>query len=250
MAARAASVYSNSVDAAASAPIRRLMRSPDRPLLPVEKVCRVLEASYGSPRHGNKSNPLDELVYIILSTRTGDRSVRTAYWGLKGVFPSWNRIGPEDVHVLTSILAPAGLGRLKARQIAAIMERLRTEFGRATLAPLKSMTDEEAEAFLTTLPGVGRKVAKCVLMYSLGRELLPVDTHVYRVARRLGFQVKKRADSSQDLLEAAVPRELRYGFHVNAVAHGRAVCVPRTPRCRVCCISSWCQYDAAKRKEN
>lgn len=122
---------------------------------------------------------------------------------------------------------------------------LRQEFGRATLAPLRTMTDGEAEAFLVSLPGVGAKVAKCVLMYSLEREVLPVDVHVHRLATRLGFKTKKRADTSQELIEQAVPPRLRYGFHVNALAHGRAVCRPRTPRCNACVVSAWCQHKEA-----
>ena len=140
------------------------------------------------------------------------------------------------------MLKPAGLGGLKARQIVGIVQHLRGSFGRVTLAPLKRMTDLEAEAFLMSLPGVGAKVAKCVLMYSLGRQVLPVDAHVHRVATRLGFGTKKRPDTSQDLIEAAVPPDLRYGFHVNAVAHGRAACLPRQPRCDNCQVSEWCAY--------
>lgn len=103
------------------------------------------------------------------------------------------------------------------------------------------MGDAEAEAFLTSLPGVGPKVAKCVLMYSLDRKVLPVDVHVHRVARRLGFATKKRPDTSQDLIEAEIPSNLRYGFHVNAVAHGRKVCKSE-PLCDRCPLVSICRY--------
>lgn len=104
------------------------------------------------------------------------------------------------------------------------------------------MADAEAEHLLTSLPGVGPKVAKCVLMYALDRDVLPVDVHVHRLATRLGFRTKKRPDTSQELIESAVPRELRYSFHVNAVAHGRTVCLSQRPLCDVCPISKWCHY--------
>ena len=122
------------------------------------------------------------------------------------------------------------------------MEYLRGRFGRATLQPLRHMTTVDAHVFLVALPGVGDKVAKCVLMYSLGREVLPVDAHVHRVCARLGFKVKKRPDTSQEMIETAVPAPLRYGLHVNAVAHGRAVCRPKNPRCAECCVSEWCAF--------
>ena len=145
------------------------------------------------------------------------------------------------------ILQPLGLARLKAGQIVQIVGRLRRDFGRATLAPLTRMSDAEAEEYLVSLPGVGRKIAKCVLLYSLARQVLPVDVHVHRVAGRLGFRVKRRPDTSQQLLEDAVQPKWRYGFHVNAVAHGRTVCRPNNPRCSLCCLSVWCEYSSTSR---
>lgn len=201
---------------------------------------------YGNPRLGNQSNPLDELVYIILSTRTQGQVCRLTFTKLKAQFPSWADVRNRDRPRIERILRPAGLSRLKATQLLAIFERLRSSFGRATLAPTRRLPNKQAEAFLTSLPGVAAKVAKCVLMYSLGRHVLPVDVHVHRVATRLGLPTKKRPDTSQDLIEGAIPQRLRYGFHVNAVAHGRAVCLPRAPRCEVCCIAKWCDYYRAR----
>lgn len=210
--------------------------------VPVEAICAALEREYGNPRHGNKRNPLDELVYIILSTRTQDESFRDTFRRLKRAFPSWSVVRASDRARLTAILKRGGLAQLKAGQILGVLESLCRSFGHPTLAPLRHLADSEAEAILTSLPGVGRKIAKCVLMYSLDREVLPVDVHVHRVATRLGLRTKKRPDTSQELIEEAVPRTLRYGFHVNAVAHGRAVCLPRAPRCESCCIASYCRY--------
>jgi endonuclease III len=215
--------------------------------VPIGQICAVLERTYGNPRHGNKRNPLNELAYIILSTRTRDESFRGTFSRLKRAFPTWATVTPRSLPRLERVLAPGGLSRLKARQILGIVERLRSLYGHPTLAPLRAMSDAEAEAFLTTLPGVGAKVAKCVLMYSQDRPVLPVDVHVHRVATRLGLRTKKRPDTSQDLIEHAVAPELRYGFHVNAVAHGRAVCLPRNPKCDVCCLSRWCEYYNARR---
>lgn len=208
----------------------------------IREICDALERAYGNPRHGNQSDPLDELVYIILSTRTADRSFRASFDQLKQTCPDWNDVDATKLPTLEAVLTPSGLGRLKARQLVAIFDRLRVTFGRVTLDPLWQMTDREAEEFLVSLPGVAAKIAKCVLMYSLGRQVLPVDVHVHRVSSRLGFRVKKRPDTSQDLIEEVVPSELRYGFHVNCVAHGRSVCLPRVPRCERCCIAQWCAY--------
>jgi endonuclease III len=210
--------------------------------VPIRTICAILDDAYGSPSLGNKDDPLDELAFIILSTRTNERVYQPTYNLLKQHFPSWEDVTPERQEELVSILAPAGFGRLKAGQIVGIIGRLKHDFGAATLEPLRTATDEEAEGYLTSLPGVAKKVAKCVLMYSLKRQVLPVDSHVHRVATRLGFLTKKRPDTSQDLIEAAVPPDLRYGFHVNCIAHGRAICVPVVPRCGVCPVRQHCAY--------
>lgn len=215
----------------------------------IATLCRLLARRYGNPRHGNQRDPLDELVYIILSTRTGEAVFRGIYRSLKSAFPSWNDIDGRRVGEFHRILAPGGLSSLKAYQLLGIFSALRREFGRATLAPLKKMTDEDAERFLTSLPGVGKKVAKCVLMYSLDRQVLPVDVHTHRVAVRLGLRAKRRPDTSQDLIEGQVPANLRYSFHVNAVAHGRVVCLPRKPMCESCVLRQYCAY-AMKQNKN
>lgn len=206
------------------------------------RICRTLERTYHSSRHGNPDNPLDDLIYIILSTRTRDSSFARTFRAVKQAFPSWNRVFPKDRRKLERMIVPGGLGRLKARQVVTILAELRRQFGTATLAPLRKMSNREAEAFLTALPGVGPKIAKCVLMYTLKRRVLPVDVHVHRVATRIGFRAKKRPDTSQELIESAVPPELRYSFHVNAISLGRSVCLARNPKCGVCPISRWCQH--------
>ena len=225
-------------------------RSPIRHFPRIVAICRTLIRAYGNPRHGNPRNPLDDLFYIILSTRTRDSSFANTFRELKKSFPSWNRIFPKDRHRLERILVPGGLGKLKTRQLIAIVTELRHRFGTATLASLGKINDREAESFLTSLPGVGPKIAKCVLMYTLNRRVLPVDVHVHRVATRLGFRTKKRPDTSQGLIEGAVPPGLRYSFHVNAIALGRNVCLSQRPRCDQCPIARYCEYHRLRRGSN
>ncbi len=214
----------------------------------IRQICRSLRRAYRNPRHGNPSDPLDDLIYIILSTRTRDSSFVSTFRNLKDHFPNWNGIDIKHRDSLERILIPGGLGRLKTCQVIAILSELRHRFGVATLAPLEKMANSDAETFLTSLPGVGPKIAKCVLMYTLNRKVLPVDVHVHRIATRLGFRTKKRPDTSQQLIESAIPPELRYSFHVNAVAHGRAVCLSQRPKCSICPISKWCRYRRSRLK--
>src|ERR1700685_1581963 len=148
----------------------------------VRSICAALEQRYGTSRLGNPRDPLDDLIYIILSTRTRHSSFGSIYKTLKATFSCWDELLPKHRRKLERILAPGGLGRLKARQILEILSTLRKRYGRSTLAPLSTMSDSDVEMFLTTLPGVGVKVAKCVMMYTLGRRVLPVDIHVHRIA--------------------------------------------------------------------
>lgn len=216
--------------------------SPSPPHLNVSAICSALHDRYGSPRHGNKSDPLDELIYIILSTRTQERAYQLGFERLREAYPRWDSIQQSDLPSIAELLRPYGLATLKASQIVRIVERIKADFGTTTLEPLREMSDAEAEAYLTSLPGVAAKIAKCVLVYSLRRRVLPVDVHTYRVASRVGYHTKRRADTSQSMIEAAIPPELRYTFHVNAISLGRDVCLPNNPRCGVCCIRQWCDY--------
>lgn len=208
----------------------------------ISAICSALDVRYGSPRHGNKRDPLDELIYIVLSIRTQERAYQLGFKRLHEAYPQWNSIQQFDLFAIEELLRPYGLATLKASQIVQIVERIRADFGSATLEPLRVMSDQDSEAYLTSLPGVAAKTAKCVLMYSLDRQVLPVDVHTYRVASRIGYPTKRRADTSQNMIEAAIPPELRYAFHVNAIALGRDVCLPRRPRCEVCCVRQWCEY--------
>ena len=97
---------------------------------------------------------------------------------------------------------------------------------------------------LITLPGVSDKVAKCVMMYTMGKQVLPVDAHVHRVTRRLGWTSRKRADQTHEELEALIRPEQRYNFHVNCIQHGRLICIPHTPICNICPVNQYCEYYA------
>ena len=214
----------------------------------VRAVVARLRAAYGVPRHGNPRRPLDDLFFILLSNKTSPQSARRVYKALRRAYPSWKRITSRELRRLRILLEPAGLSKIRAAQVVGIIEGLREQFGGVTLAPLRYVSAAEAEASLTTLPGVSEKVAKCVMMYTLGSPVLPVDTHVHRIATRLGWTSRKRADQCHDELESIVPPSLRYSFHVTCVAHGRAVCRPTDPNCPSCVVRRFCAYYRAQAK--
>ena len=207
------------------------------------RVAVKLAAAYGSPRHGNKDDPFEELVFIVLSQVTTHHSYGRVFERLRDAVGSWDDLLAMPLRRLKALIKDAGLSGQKAPRLKAIARRLTADFGRATLDPLREMTDEDAEEYLTSLPGVGVKSAKCVLMYALGREVLPVDTHVWRVARRLGLLPDDLPYGRvHGAIEEAVAPADRYAIHVNAIVHGRRLCLPLRPRCTQCFLQRACAW--------
>jgi endonuclease III len=208
----------------------------------IERICGLLEQAYGSPRLGNKDDPLDELVFIMLSQMTTGPSYTRVFDRLRASCRTWDDLARFRTSRLSRLIADAGFGPTRAVRIKAIADALIAQFGRVSLDHLRGLSTPEAEDFLTSLPGVGIKTAKCVLMYSLGHAVLPVDTHVARISTRLGFlrPVDRSSRAMHSRLEDLVPPTRRYGYHVNVVSHGRAVCKATSPQCNACVIQRHC----------
>ena len=206
----------------------------------VDAVCLALLEAYGEVRLGNPRESLDDLVYVMLSNRTGPETARAVFREVKAAFPLWDSLPESSMSDLLRILRPAGLSEVRARHLIGSLRQLRADFGATTLDPVVGMEQREAEAYLRSLPGVSEKVAKCVMMYTMGHQVLPVDVHVHRIASRLGWTARKRADQSHAELESLVPEPRRFAFHVDCVMHGRLICKSRKPSCTECCIRAHC----------
>lgn len=164
------------------------------------------------------------------------------YQRLTRRYQNWDDMLVSRAAVLRSLLKPAGLSTVKSRHLRAALQKIRRDFGKCDLCGLGRKTEREIHSYLTSLPGVSDKVAKCVMMYTMSAKVLPVDAHVHRIATRLGWTARKRADQCHEELESLVPPDLRYAFHVDAVVHGREVCRPDHPVCERCCIRRYCGY--------
>ena len=206
----------------------------------VRRSIALLKRRYRSPLLNNKADPLDELIFILLSQMTTSPSYERVFDRLKMAFPDWQRLTTTPISDLRLLIADAGLAGQRARRLKQIAARLFADFDQVSLAALVHLDDHAAQQYLTSLPGVGVKTAKCVMMYSLGRQVLPVDTHTARLALRLGLVSTGSVAAIDRNLSVVVPRPLRFDFHVNAVAHGRAVCRAVSPRCGDCVLSSLC----------
>lgn len=206
------------------------------------EIDRRLRVEHRTRSLGNKADPLDELVFIQLSIRTREEAYHTGYDALsRAVGGEWGRLLELPEEELVAAIAGAGMGRIKIDRLRNQMARIRDRFGEVSLDPLRQVSDAEAEEFLVSLPGVGPKAARCVMMYSLGRKVFPVDSHCRRIMDRLGYLPagidRKKA---HDILQEKVPPPLRPSLHINFVHHGKSICVPGTPRCEICPISDLC----------
>lgn len=209
----------------------------------LRRVVRVLDDAYGRPVLSPRYPPVDELVYTILSQNTADVNTDRTFAALKARFPRWAEVRDAPVAAIEETIALGGLAHTKAPRIKAVLEAVSERTGEPDLAELDGLTDAEAEAYLRGLPGIGPKTAACVLLFALERPVMPVDTHVYRVARRLGLiDVKTSAERAHPELTAlAGPKaEDVYAAHVDLVRHGRRVCRARRPACGQCPLAGLC----------
>ena len=206
----------------------------------------LLDAAYGAPEAvlGNQSNALDEAVYIILSFQTDLPRFRQTWQGLRTAFPQWADAERASVDQIADVLRVGGLHRQKAKAIKRLLGAVREEFGELSLAALRELNDVDAERILTMFPGLSWKGARCVLLYSLQRDVFPVDGNTLRILRRAGVIPRSavyRRRSLHDALQAAVPADRRRPFHVNLVVHGQRACLPATPRCETCPALGACE---------
>jgi len=200
-----------------------------------------LESAYGRRPWRSWGPPLDELLATILSQNTSDANSSAAMERLEKAFRDWSAAADAPLWRIAGAIRPAGLHRQKARAIRAILRRLRRDHGRPTLDFLRRWPTDRIRRFLLALPGVGPKTAACVLLFSLRRPVLPVDTHVHRVTRRLGLLgPRTSAEQAHDLLAGLVPPRRVYAFHVLVIEHGRRTCHARRPRCGPCVLGDVC----------
>jgi endonuclease-3 len=203
-------------------------------------VAEALREGYGVPKR-RRRDPLDALIQTVLSQKTTSEACRNAFETLKGGVGDWDAVLSLGVEEVVERIRSAGLAAQKAPRILAILECLQESRGRPALDHISSMNIRQAEEALLALPGVGPKTAKCVLLFALGRDVLPVDTHVGRLARRVGLVSARLPDARiHDVLESLVRPEDRYSFHVNGFEHGRRVCLARRPRCALCVLRRMC----------
>lgn len=207
----------------------------------IERILEFLSAAYGQQRWQRREKPVAVLVQTILSQNTSDKNSRPAFERLVNTFSNWDEIAGAGVDQICEAIKAGGLGAVKARYIKQALQEIRRRQGVFDLDFLKDLSVDEAREWLMQLPGVGMKTASVVLLFSLGMPAMPVDTHVFRVSKRLGFiDSKVTVEKAHRLLEKLVTADDIYKFHILLIEHGRRTCKAQRPRCTTCALAGLC----------
>ncbi|MSP78148.1 MAG: endonuclease III [Dehalococcoidia bacterium] len=211
-----------------------------------QEVLRLLRSQQGELEWARRYEPVDELMITILSQHTSDLNAERAYKALKAEFHSWDTAADADTVTIERAIRTAGLSKQKAPRIREVLRTIRERRGVLDLEFLKDLSLSEAKKWLQSLNGVGPKTAAVVLCFSFGLPAMAVDTHVYRVSRRLGLiGPKVNVGQAHILLEEMVPPEKVYPFHVYLIMHGRRICKAQRPLCESCVLNQICPSSLA-----
>jgi len=201
----------------------------------------------GQPLYESFEDPIDGLIKTVLSQNTNDKNRDRAWKSLKDKFPSWQHVMDAEVEEVADAIKSAGIANVKAQRIKEILAIVKEFWGSYSLKELKGLSKEEIKNFLSSLPGVGPKTIACVLLFDLDIPAFPVDTHVARLTKRLGFVGGNTPpEKIEKLLEELVPEERFLGGHLNMIAHGRAICKAINPKCQLCPMMHLCGHANSK----
>jgi len=211
----------------------------------LQKLDRILDKFYGAPEGelDNKQDPLEEAVYIILSFQTNLERVKQVWTQLRQAFRSWEDLARAPIRRVARVLRVGGLQEQKARTIKNLLKAVEAHADGFSLGWLQDIEDKEAERILMRLPGLSRKGARCVLLYSLNRLVFPVDGNTFRILKRVGVLSSSsvyRRRPLHDGLQHVVEPSRRKPFHINLVVHGQRTCLPLRPRCFACVARGMC----------
>ncbi|HEX58598.1 MAG TPA: endonuclease III [Methanomicrobia archaeon] len=217
----------------------------------VKKLYELLRAEYGHKKRP-KADALEVLIKTILSQNTNYKNYARAYENLRKRFPTWEALLAAEEREIADAIRVGGLAELKARRIKNALQRIKEAAGELDLDFLKDLDVNEAKKFLISLEGVGPKTAACVLCFSLGKPVFPVDTHIFRICRRLGLiKDAKRDEKSVEALSKIFEdsacmdddaSSTLYALHVNLIEHGRRICTARNPKCDACVLRALCEF--------
>jgi endonuclease III len=214
---------------------------------PFAYIIQNLEYTFGKPHLKSKSDPLAMLINIILSQATNDANSKRTFDSLKKRFSKWENVLAAEESEIADAIRLGGLANQKAKVIKDLLGQVKEKHGTLSLGFLEKMTDAEARDYLFQFRGIGPKTVACTLLFSLQKEVFPLDTHIFRVLKRMGILPEKINDEkAHRLLDNLVPPGKFYSLHVNLIRLGRQICRPREPLCEQCPLVEYCDYGMAQ----
>ena len=206
-------------------------------------IIQNLKAVYGDPKPERGLDPLDVLIETILSQSTSNANSRRAFETLKQRFPTWEQARCARATSIEAAIRSGGLARQKSMRIKNLLTEIYRQRGSLDLSFLKSAPLQEAKRFLASFKGIGPKTVACTLLFACNRPVFPIDTHIFRIARRLELIPERCSDElAHKMMEEIVPKERYFEVHINMIRHGRKICRPSEPRCEECCLVDYCGY--------
>jgi len=207
------------------------------------KVNNLLIERFGVPKRAERlPNPLDLLIATILSQNTNDNNSYKAFKNLKNRYKSWDELLTAKRKQIESVIRVCGLAETKSAAIKNVITGLKKSTGKISLNHLKKYSNKDAIQELVQHKGIGVKTASCVLLFALGRNVCPVDTHVHRTTNRIGIVSEKNPDKTFYALNKNFPERIAHSFHTNLIRLGREICKPTNPSCSICPIVNICKY--------
>jgi endonuclease-3 len=214
---------------------------------PVRYIIQNLERTYGVPMNERASDPLDMLIKIILSQATSDTNSHRTFAALKKRFPTWDAALRARTSTVAATIRSGGLANQKAAVIKDVLRQVKEEHGTIDLSFLHELSSEEAVNYLSQFRGIGPKTIACTLLFACRKEVFPLDTHIFRILRRIGLIPQKCTDArAHEIMNGIVPHGKFYSFHVNLIRHGRTLCRPRDPLCERCPVVEYCDYEGMR----
>ncbi|HUQ32207.1 MAG TPA: hypothetical protein VM095_08800 [Pyrinomonadaceae bacterium] len=214
---------------------------------PVRYIIQNLERTYGVPENRRESSPLDMLINIILSQATSDTNSDRTFSALKVRYPTWESLLRARTSTIAETIRSGGLANQKAAVIKDVLRQIKEEHGTLDLGFLHELPSEKATQYLSQFRGIGPKTIACTLLFACRKDIFPLDTHIFRVLRRVGMIPQKCTDKrAHEIMDKLVPPGKFYSLHVNLIRHGRTLCRPREPLCERCPIVEYCDYGQAR----
>jgi endonuclease-3 len=209
----------------------------------IKTINILLVDHFGIPKRPKKlPNPVDTLIATILSQNTNDKNSYQAYQNLKQKYKSWNELAEVTRVEIERTIKVAGLGKQKSAAIKSFLSSLQQKNRKIDLNHIKKMNDQDILSELTSIRGIGVKTASCVLLFSLDRNVCPVDTHVHRTLNRIGIIKTNTPDKTFEQINKHLLDGIAHQFHTNLINLGREICKPANPLCSICPVIKECKF--------